>query len=447
MQKVSVFGLALFSLIILALPLRAAAGDANGAETPVSAAANEQQIIESVDIQGNRRLRDEDLLYYIRTRPGDVYDPAALERDLRELLSLNFFDKTATRVLTTDGVRGGINVIFEVREWPIIRDLQFRGLKAVQESDVLKAFREQRAGISKEAVYDPVKARGATRILRELLAARGYPNATVKIEEEEVSATSIAVTFDVDQGFLSRIVEIDFEGNENFKDGELRNALELVKETGLVSRFQSQDILDMRKLQFDLQKNVRSYMFSKGYFQARIGEPVVEGLGVKRTSILPFIVLPLPLISSKDETLKITVPVTEGKIFRVGELKVEGNSIYSEEQILGAVGLRKGEIADGKRLQDAVYEDLKKVYGDQGFVNYNAEFEPNFRDNPDNPNEGIVDITIVIEEGRQFSLRRLEFTGNTFTRDRVLRREFLLNEGDIYNQRALEISLARINQT
>lgn len=447
MQKVSVFGLALFSLIILALPLRAAAGDAKGAETPVSAAANEQQIIESVDIQGNRRLRDEDVLYYVRTRAGDVYDPAALERDLREILSLNWFDKTASRVIVSDGLRGGVNVIFEVREWPIIRDLQFRGLKAVQESDVLKAFREQRAGISKEAIYDPVKARGATRILRELLASRGYANATVKIEEEEVSATSIAVTFDVDQGFLSRIVEIDFEGNENFKDSELRNALELVKETGLVSRFQSQDILDMRKLQFDLQKNVRSYMFSKGYFQARIGDPVVEGLGVKRTSFVPFIVLPLPLISSKDETLKITVPVTEGKIFRVGELKVEGNSIYSEEQILGAVGLKKGEIADGKRLQDAVYEDLKKVYGDQGFVNYNAEFEPNFRDNPDNPNEGIVDITIVIEEGKQFSLRRLEFTGNTFTRDRVLRREFLLNEGDIYNQRALEISLARINQT
>ena len=226
MQKVSVFGLALFSLIILALPLRAAAGDAKGADTPVSAAANEQQIIESVDIQGNRRLRDEDVLYYVRTRAGDVYDPAALERDLREILSLNWFDKTASRVIVSDGLRGGVNVIFEVREWPIIRDLQFRGLKAVQESDVLKAFREQRAGISKEAIYDPVKARGATRILRELLASRGYANATVKIEEEEVSATSIAVTFDIDQGLLSRIVEIEFEGNENFKDSELRGAMQ-----------------------------------------------------------------------------------------------------------------------------------------------------------------------------------------------------------------------------
>src|SRR6185436_3739467 len=141
----------------------------------------------------------------------------------------------------------------------------------------------------------------------------------------------------------------------------------------------------------------------------------------------------------------IIVPVTEGKLFRVGDLKVEGNSIFSEQQILSYVGLKKGEIADGKRLQDAVYESLKKVYGSQGFVQYNAEFDPVFKDNPDKPTEGIVDITITIDEGKQFTLRRLEFTGNTFTRDKVMRREFLLNEGDIYNQNYLEISLARLN--
>lgn len=441
MLNLRALGLVSLCFTVLALTNLAAASN----ETTTHAVM--QQVVEGVDIQGNRRLRDEDLLYYIKTRPGDVYDPAALERDLRELLSLNFFDKTATRVLTEEGVRGGVNVIFEVRELPIIRDLQFTGLKAVPESDVLKAFREQRAGISKESVYDPVKARSATRILRELLASKGYPNATINVKEEEVSATSIAVTFEVEQGNRSRIVQIDFEGNEVFKDGELRNSLQLVKETGLISRFKGEDILDLRKLQYDLQKNVRSYMFSKGYFQARIGEPVVEGLGVKRTDFIPLITLPLPLISSKDDTLKIIVPVTEGRVFRVGELKVEGNSIFSEQQILAYVGLKTGEIADGKRLQDAVYEDLKKVYGSQGFVNYTADFEPEFKDNPTNPNEGIVDIRIVVTEGKQFTLRRLEFTGNTFTRDRVMRREFLINEGDIYNQNYFEISLARINQT
>ena len=444
MQRITAFGLVVFSFAVFAGVVPAKTE--SNANIPLTAGAL-QQIVESVDISGNRRLRDEDLLYYIKTRAGDVYDPAALERDLKELLSLNFFDKTATRVLTTDGARGGVNVIFEVKELPIVRDLQFTGGKAVPESDILKAFREQRVGISKEAVYDPVKARNATRILRELLASKGYPNATVTIKEEEVSATSVAITFDIDQGNRSRIIDIQFEGNENFSDGELRGALQLVKETGMISRFKGQDILDLRKLQYDLQKNVRSYMFSKGYFQARLGDPVVEGLGLKRTDFIPLITLPLPLISSKDDTLRITIPVTEGRVFRVGSLAVEGNSIFSEQQILAYVGLKTGEIADGKRLQDAVYEDLKNVYGQQGFVQYNAEFEPEFKDSPTNPNEGIVDIKITIDEGKQFTLRRLEFTGNTFTRDRVLRREFLINEGDIYNSRFLEISVARLNQT
>lgn len=409
-----------------------------------AAETNAQQLVESVDIQGNRRLRDDDLLYYIKTRPGDTFNAQQLERDLRELLSLNFFDKTATKVLTEEGPRGGVNVIFEVKELPIIRDLQFQGAKALQESDILKEFREKRVGISKEAVFNPVNVQKANRVIRELLASKGFPNAKVEIKEEEVSATSIALTFVVDQGNRSRIVEIDFDGNEVFKDSELRGALELVKKTGLISRFKGQDILDLRKLQYDLQKNVREYMSSKGYFRAQIGEPKIEGLGYRRTGLVP---LPIPLLTSKDDTLKIIVPVTEGKVYRVGDLKVEGNSIFSEQQILAIVGLQKGEIADGKRLRKALYEDLKTYYGAQGFVQYDAELDPEFKDNPANAKEGIIDVKITIDEGKQFRLRRLEFTGNTFTRDRVLRREMLINEGDIYNQRNLEVSVIRLNQT
>ena len=443
MKKLS----ALAFLALAFLAPSAIAGTRSGANVTVAPERKTQQIVENVDIQGNRRLRDEDLLYYIKTRAGDVYDPAALERDLKELLSLNFFDKTATRVLTEDGIRGGVNVIFEVRELPIIRDLQFKGAKALTESDILKAFREKRVGISKESLFDPVKTRSAIRVLREMLASKGFPNAKVTVEEEEVSATSIAIIFTIEQGNRSRIIEIDFEGNQHFKDGELRDALTIVKETGMISRVKGMDILDLRKLEHDLQKNVRSYMFSKGYFQARIGEPVVEGLGYKRTGFPILKNFPIPIVTSMDDTLKVKVPVTEGKVFRVGELKVEGNSIFSEQQVLAYVGLKKGEIADGKRLQEAVYENLKKVYGEQGFVQYEADFSPEFKDNPTNPNEGIVDLTITILEGKQFTLRRLEFTGNTFTRDKVMRREFLINEGDIYNQTYLEISVARLNQT
>jgi outer membrane protein insertion porin family len=447
MQILRFFGLVLLSFILLAVSATAADSNENAKENPKTGTVKPQQLVESVDIQGNRRLRDDDLLYYIKTRAGDVYDPAQVERDLKELLSLNFFDKVETKVFTEPGVRGGVNVIFQVKELPIIRDLQFEGLKAVPESDVLKAFREQRVGISKEAIFNPVNAQKGVRVIRELLAGKGFPNAKVTVKEEEVSATSTAITFIVEQGYRSRIVEIEFEGNTVFKDGELRGALQLVTETGLIARFKGTDILDLRKLQYDLQKNVRAYMFSKGYFQARIGEPQVVGLGYRRTGFPILKLLPLPFVTSKDDTLKIIIPVTEGKVFRVGELKVEGNSIFSEQYILGFVGLKKGEIADGKRLQEAVFEDLKKIYGSQGFVLYDAEFNPEFKENPTNPNEGIVDITITITENRQFRLRRLEFTGNTFTRDKILRREVLMNEGDIYNQFALENSIIRLNQT
>lgn len=401
-----------------------------------------QRLVENVEVIGNRRLRKDDILYYIQTRPGDPYNEAQIQRDYQTLLTLNFFDKTATRVFTENAPRGGVNVIFEVKELPIIRDMTFEGLKSVQESDVLKAFRERRVGVSKENVYDPVKVRTAMRVIKEMLSASGHPNATVTEETEEVSATSLAITFRIDEGDRVRVVEIQFEGNTVFGDGELRGAMKYVKESGLFSRFKSTDILDREKLEYDL-RMVDNYMRSKGYLQARHGEPRVESIGRRRTG---FPILPLPLLSSVDEGLRVTVPIVEGKVYRLGEFKVEGNSIFSEAQIRAVIGLNKGDIADGEKVTKGLFENLKKFYGQQGFIEYTAEPVPTFQDNPQNPNEGIVDFTVTIEEGKQFTLRRLEFVGNTFTRDNVLRREVLINEGDIYNDAYWEYSVVKLNQ-
>src|SRR5437762_5851651 len=411
------------------------------APRPVNAQQG-QRLVESVDITGNRRLRKDDLLYYVQTRPGDPFNELQVQRDLQTILNLGFFDKTATRVLTEEGARGGVNVIFEVKELPIIRDLQFEGLKSVPESDVLKAFRERRVGVSKESIYDPVKARNAIRVLKELLAAHGHPNATVEEKRDEVSATSTALTFVINEGERVRVVEIQFEGNNVFSDGKLRGAMKYVKEAGLLTRFKGQDILDREKLEFDL-KHVDNYMRSKGYLQARHGEPRVESVGPRRTG---FPILPLPFLSSVDEGLRVTVPIIEGRIYRIGEMKIEGNSIFSEDTIKSIIGLNKGDIANGEKIGKALFENLKKYYGQQGFIEYTAEPTPTFKDNPQKPDERIVDFVITIEEGKQFTLRRLEFIGNTFTRDNVLRREVLLNEGDIYNQTAWEYSIVKLNQ-
>jgi outer membrane protein insertion porin family len=408
----------------------------------VRAQQPQQRLVEEVHVQGNRRLREDDILYYIQTRPGDAYNADQIGRDLQTILSLTFFDKVETRVAIEDAPRGGYRVTFYVKELPIIRDIQFEGLKSVTESDVLKTFREKRVGVSKEAIYDPVKARNAVRVLKDMLAAKGHPNAKIAEGKENVSATSVAITFQVTEGARVRVAEIQFEGSKVFKGGKLRDQMKYVKEAGLISRFKDQDILDREKLDFDLHK-VDNYMRSKGYLQARHGEPRIEGLGPRRTG---FPILPLPFLSSIDDTLKITVPIIDGKLYRLGELKIEGNSIFSEQAIKAIVGLQKGEVANGEAISKALYENLKKYYGQQGFIQYTAEVTPTFKDDPKNPNEGIADFLVTIDEGKQFTLRRLEFTGNTFTRDNVLRREVLINEGDIYNQTYFEYSITRLNQ-
>ncbi len=437
MHSYRVFMLTLLSAIFFLTSLIAAPKCVDAQQTQPS-----QKLVETVDITGNRRLRKDDMLYYVQTRPGDPFNEEQIQRDLQAILALGFFDKTFTRVLTEEGARGGVNVIFEVKELPIIRDLQFEGLKSVPESDVLKAFRERRVGVSKESIYDPVKVRNAIRVLKELLAARGHPNATIQEKGEEVSATSIAITFVIDEGDRVRVVEIQFEGNTVFSDGSFAAPMKYVKEAGLISRFKGQDILDREKLDVDL-RLVDNYMRSKGYLQARHGEPRVEGVGPRRTGFF----LPLPFLSSVDEGLRVTVPITEGKLYRLGEMKIEGNSIFSEDQIRAIIGLNKGDIANGEKIGKALYENLKKYYGAQGFIEYSPEPNPTYKDNPQNPNEGIVDFVVTIEEGKQFTLRRLEFQGNTFTRDNVLRREVLINEGDIYNLSAWEYSVIKLNQS
>src|SRR5215472_5496307 len=410
---------------------------------PVSAQQPQQQrLVEDVDITGNRRLRKEDILYYIQTRPGDPYNPEQVNRDLQAILSLGFFDKVGTRVTQEDAPRGGVRVIFEVKELPIIRDIQFEGLKSVTESDVLKTFRERRVGVSKESILDPVKLKNAERVLKEMLAAKGHPNALVSTSREAVSQTSAAITFVVNEGPRVRVADIEFEGSHVFKSSALRNHMKYVKEAGLITRFREEDILDRQKLEYDLHQ-VDQYMKSKGYLQARHGEPRIEGLGPRRTG---FPILPLPFLSSVDDTLRITVPIVDGKLYRLGDLKIEGNSIFSEQIIKNVIGLEKGEVANGEALSKGLYENLKKAYGNQGFIQYTADVNPTFKDNPTNPNEGIADFDITIDEGKQFTLRRLEFTGNTFTRDNVLRREVLVNEGDIYNQGYFEFSITRLNQ-
>ncbi|MBL8149306.1 MAG: outer membrane protein assembly factor BamA [Blastocatellia bacterium] len=394
--------------------------------------AQDNKLIENVDIRGNRSIPTDTIRLYIQTKKDDLYNEQQVQRDFQAVLAQGFFDEFESRVFAEEGPRGGVIIVFYLKERPIIRDITYDGLKSVQESDIIQKLREKRIPVTKESRYDPVAVEQATREIKELLAEKGKPNASVDPQTEEISATTIAVNFVINEGKRVRITKIDFEGNKVFSDRKLRKAMKLVKQSSLTTLISSKDIYDKRKLDEDLQR-VRIFMGEKGYIRPKIGEPELEDVGAVGSF--------LPIIGRKGDGVKVKIPIDEGLRYKFGKIKTEGNTLFNEDTILAVTGMKSGEIASAKIIREGVFERLRKLYGRSGYIQATTDLNQDF-----NEAEATVDFTIVVDEGKPFTIRRIEFKGNTVTRDNVLRREILVNESDIYNQELFDLSRLRLNQ-
>src|SRR6185436_8556720 len=402
----------------------------------VFASRTQNVLVEQVLIRQNRRIPESTIKIWIGTREGDPYNPVQLDRDVRALYAQGHFEDV--KVFAEDGTRGGKIVTFEVKERPLLLDIKYEGLKSVQQSTVLEEFRKRSVGLSKESQYDAVKAKRAAAVIKELLANEGRPEATVEPIVEKISQTAVALTFKVDEGARFRVATVEFEGNKVFSSSYLRGQMKLVKEASLFTTFTSKDVYHKEKLEADIDRLRVLVYADNGYLKARFGEPRVEEVGQVGSWI--------PLIGHKGRGLKIVVPIDEGRQYRAGDVKVEDNTEFTAEEIKSVLNIKAGDVVKGYSVVNKGIENLKKLYGSRGYIQFNAFPNLDFHDDPSDPAKGTADITFIMEEGKQYSLRRLEFIGNTFTRDNVLRREVLLNEGERYNENLWELSLLRLNQ-
>lgn len=216
------------------------------------------------------------------------------------------------------------------------------------------------------------------------------------------------------------IAEIRFEGNRLFA-GSLLTAR--MKEC--IARFQKDDVNIFRSEVFDYcLQGLANYERSQGYLQARFGEPKVQEVG---------------------QALVVTIESNEGILYRVGNLEIEGANHVHEKAIREMLDMHRGDIASGEKIAKTFYEDLKAVYGDKGFIQYTAEIDPTFRSEP-GAAEGVVDFKIILDEGKQFTLRNISFKGDNLPESEV-RQLLLMREGDVYNQKSFEESIRRINET
>jgi outer membrane protein insertion porin family len=404
------------------------------AATAGTALAQTAQTIDSIRVIGNRRIPKETILARLFTHPGDTYDPISIERDFNSLWNTGYFENL--RIEREDSEKGIILDVF-VKEKPTIREINYKGLNAVSQSDVLDRFKKEKVGLSVESQYDPAKILRATTVLKEILAEHGHQFAIVKLDIKDIPPASVQVNFNLKEGPTVKVGNIKFVGNEHLSGLVLRRAMKNLKPIGIPYSVFFEDLFpqtfDSSKLEEDTER-VRQAYRDKGYANAAMEEPKTQIRDEGGLNWLTF-------RPNKGKRIDILMPVEEGARYHLGTVTFTGNKAVSNTRALRATfPIKDGDWFNATLLQKGL-ENLKKAYGQLGYINFAAIPKPSYDDQ-----KKTVSWDIDIDEGKPFYVSRIEFQGNTITRDKVIRRELLLDEGSVYNSQLWEYSLLRLNQ-
>lgn len=403
---------------------------------PGVAAPQANQVIQEIDVKGNRRIPKETVLAHVYTRAGDIYDQASLERDLRSVWNTGYFeDVRVEREESTKGWR----IIFYVREKPTIRTIEYHGLNSVSQSDVLERYKKIKLGLSLESPYDPAKVIRARVALKDLLSEHGRQFADIKVQVQQIPPAAVEITFNVKEGPKIKVGQIHFQGNKHVSRRELLRAMKNLHPVGIPKSIFLESMFaktfDASKLQEDAER-VRVAYQQHGYFKVIVDDPKTQ-LRDKPGGFTP---VP-PFRKGSGKAMDITVPIEEGDKYKLKAINFKNNKAILNTQLLRAqFPIKDGEIFDTSKVGKGL-ENLRKAYGDIGYINFTAVPETDIDDE-----HRQLTLNVDLDEGKPFFVRRIEFQGNTTTRDRVIRRELLVQEGQVFNSRLWDLSILRLNQ-
>jgi outer membrane protein insertion porin family len=392
-------------------------------------------VIQQIRVIGNRRIPRETVLARLFTHVGDTYDPATIERDFNSLWNTGYFENLQ---IAREDTPKGILLDVIVKEKPTIREITYPGLNSVSQSDVLDRFKKEHfTGFSPESPYDPTKLARAVDIVRALLAEHGHQFATVKPEIKNIPPSSVSIILRVKEGPTVKVGNITFTGNRNIPSRELRAAMRNLRPVGIPHSIFLENLFartyDASKLEEDTER-VRRAMQDRGYFRAAVGDPTTHIRSEGGLSFFTF-------RPRTGKRIDIRMPVDEGERYRLGGITFTGNTHVPNVKALRAqFPTKDGEFFNATAVGKGL-ENLRKAYGSLGYINFTAVPTPR----PDDAKH-LVYLDIDIDEGKAFTVSRIEFQGNTITRDRVIRRELMIEEGQPYNSNLWEQSVLRLNQ-
>ena len=403
-------------------------------------------------------------LYYIQMKGSQPsldqwlpYNEAAEQTvlaDFKRLWATNFLDDLVIDVRDvrySNGVIGKV-IIYSMEERQRVKIVDYVGSKRVEQSKIEEELKKKGITIRLDSFIDPGLVRRVAGIVRDLYAEKGYEFAEVKPEVKEVSGGPklVHLTFNITEGPKVKIRDVDFIGNKAVGDGKLEKTMKENKSKGFLSFITGGGTYKEEKFAEDADK-VEAFYRDKGYIAARVGQPELKILE-----------------DSKDQKVRwvqLRIPITEGSRYRVGEFKFDGNTIVDAKALRPLFKLDTGQYYSEKKIRKGL-EKAREVYGTGGYFEFTAYPDLAPRDLPRDPaatgpaaagppapatakapgGPPIVDVTMRVQEGKQYFVNRITFLGNTTTRDNVIRREMRLVESGVFNTEALKYSVRRLNQ-
>jgi outer membrane protein insertion porin family len=389
-------------------PAPAAVQPAAAPSGPAAAPAPEPaRVIRSLAVTGNQRLEADTVLSYMKLRVGQTYDVEQLDQALKDLLATELF--ADVQILGADTG----NIVIQVRENPVINRIVLEGNKRLKEDKINPEIK-----LAPRQIFTRSKARADVARIIELYRRQGRFAATVEPKIVQLEQNRVDVVFEINEGPQSRIRQINIIGNEAFGDGELRGQL-ATKRASFLSFLSSGAVYDPDRLAYDQQK-LRQFYLTKGYADFRVVSAVAELTPDRRDFIITFV-------------------VEEGQRYKFGDVKVESSiRDFSSAGLTKLLPMHKGDWYNAKQIEDTV-TSLNEAAGLFGYAF--ADVQPDFQRDKEHLT---MSVTFNVAETPRVYVERININGNKVTRDKVIRREFRVAEGDPFNSIRVKRSRDRI---
>ena len=372
--------------------------------------AAEEFFLADVQVKGNQRVKTDDILNAVSIEPGQKVTPADIDAAMSDIYKMERFSDITSDV---SGEAGASVLTFLVQERPLVRNVRFEGNEKLTTEKLREVIT-----VKVPDIYDPFEVNNSVEQIKVAYIMEGYYAAEITADSHVNEKNETLVTFRIKEGDIVRIKDIRFEGNTVFDEGDIRAAMD-TKEKWIFSWITDRGNYNELLLKQDLERIADLY-FDEGYVRVKVREPVIS-------------------LVDNDKHMLLLINIDEGPQYRMGTVDAQGDLTRDKEELLALVGLNPGDVFSRGQLRKGV-EVVTDVYADQGYAYANVS--PLTRANDESK---LIDMMLDIEQGPQVSVERINITGNTKTRDKVIRREMKLVEGDLFNATNLKRSKARIN--